>query len=290
MKRKDLQNIESLLMLSTLDECQSKRKAAETLGASVDTLNKYINNLEAELGLKLVISSEQGCRLTSKGIKILNHISPLKDILMNVYNESERYTQHPTVQIGMDAASSPDFMLYGIDSFFNKHPDIRISTTIFPDQLQILYNGLDIGISCFPPQEKETIILATKKLICKPFASRLYLEQHGYPKSFDDLIQNHRIVCKTDQTYYDTKCRHILQDCSNICYISNSNVAIINAVRHNAGICMMPVCCAEDGLICLTDFEWNSNLTVYLFSHKQVKDLPCVRTVIDYFKERFNQL
>ena len=58
INRKDLQNIESLFMLSTLGECRSKRKAAEAIGASVDTLNKYIGNLEAEFGLQLVISSE----------------------------------------------------------------------------------------------------------------------------------------------------------------------------------------------------------------------------------------
>ena len=45
INRKDLQNIESLFMLSTLGECRSKRKAAEAIGASVDTLNKYIGNL-----------------------------------------------------------------------------------------------------------------------------------------------------------------------------------------------------------------------------------------------------
>ena len=81
INRKDLQNIESLFMLSTLGECRSKRKAAEAIGASVDTLNKYIGNLEAEFGLQLVISSEHGCTLTPKGIKFTENASRMEELL-----------------------------------------------------------------------------------------------------------------------------------------------------------------------------------------------------------------
>ena len=88
-----------------------------------------------------------------------------------------------------------------------------------------------------------------------------------------------------DPVYYDKQYREILKNSENVRYISNSSGSVIDAVRNNAGICIMPLRFAEEGLICLDNFDWNSHISIYLFSRKRVKDLPRVRAVINYFKE-----
>lgn len=132
INRKDLQNIESLFMLSTLGECRSKRKAAEAIGASVDTLNKYIGNLEAEFGLQLVISSEHGCTLTPKGVKFTENASRMEELLQQMYAENGRNTPNFfPVKVGMDVGISSNLMFYDIDAFFSRFPDIQIQSIIF---------------------------------------------------------------------------------------------------------------------------------------------------------------
>lgn len=286
-----MQNIESLFMLSTIEECHSKRKAAESIGASVDTLNKYINNLEAALGLQLVISSEQGCELTTKGIDIVKSSSKMKDILFQIYDENEVNNKHYyTVKVGMDVGISSNLIFHNIDSFFSNFPDIRIQSIIFQDDLKLQYHNLDIGLSYSEPKEKDVIVLAIKNIECKLFASPAYLKKYGYPKSIKDITQKHRLVCKSDFVYYDRKYKEFLKNSENICYISNSCGSIIDAVRHNAGICIMPMRFAEEGLICLDNFDWKSDMNIYLFSHKRAKDRPQVRAVINYFKEIFQKM
>lgn len=286
INRKDLQNIESLFMLSPLGECRSKRKAAEAIGASVDTLNKYIGNLEAEFGLQLVISSEHGCTLTPKGVKFTENASRMEELLQQMYAENGRNTQNFfPVKVGMDVGISSNLMFYDIDAFFSRFPDIQIQSIIFQDSLQLQYNNLDIGISYCEPKEKDVTVLAVKNIECKLFASPAYLKKYGYPQNIKDIVKNHRIVCKSDPVYYDKQYREILKNSENVRYISNSSGSVIDAVRNNAGICVMPLRFAEEGLICLDNFDWNSHISIYLFSRKRVKDLPRVRAVINYFKE-----
>ena len=115
--------------------------------------------------------------------------------------------------------------------------------------------------------------------------SRLFEKIRLTPQNIKDIIKNHRIVCKSDPVYYDKQYREILKNSENVRYISNSSGSVIDAVRNNAGICIMPLRFAEEGLICLDNFDWNSHISIYLFSRKRVKDLPRVRAVINYFKE-----
>ncbi len=291
INRKDLQNIESLFILSILDEYRSKRKAAEAIGASVDTLNKYINNLEEELRLKLVISSGHGCKLTPKGIKITKTASQIEGILRQIYAENAQNRQkNPPVKIGMDIGISNNLMFYDMDAFLSRFPDIQIQSMIFQDHFQLHYNNLDIGISYHEPNENDVAILAVKNIECRLFASLAYLKKYGYPQNIKDIVKNHRIVGKPDNLHYDKHYREIFKNSENIRYISNSSGSLIDAVRNNAGICVLPLRFAEEGLVCLDHLDWNSHISLYLFSRKCAKDLPQVRAVINYFKEIFKKI
>lgn len=48
INKKDISKLESLLYLYAFSKHGSKRAVAEKLGASVDTVNKYISDLQAE--------------------------------------------------------------------------------------------------------------------------------------------------------------------------------------------------------------------------------------------------
>lgn len=48
--KRSLQNLSALMMLLAVDRYQSKRKVAECINTSIDTVNKYLRNLEQNLG------------------------------------------------------------------------------------------------------------------------------------------------------------------------------------------------------------------------------------------------
>ena len=58
--KKSLQNLNGLLMLSAIAKYQSKRKVEEVTNSSIDTVNKYISNLEQVLAVQLVVNNAKG--------------------------------------------------------------------------------------------------------------------------------------------------------------------------------------------------------------------------------------
>lgn len=59
-----MNKIDAFYMVAAIHKHGGKRKAAEAMGLSVDTLNKYVEELEGELGIRLLIINRKGCSLT----------------------------------------------------------------------------------------------------------------------------------------------------------------------------------------------------------------------------------
>lgn len=289
MNRRDLQNLESLFMLSALDNCHSKRRTAETIGASVDTVNKYIASLEAELGLRLVVCSERGCSLTPAGENILRRIRRMQDILFEIYaakNSSDNAAQ--IVTIGMETGISANLFIDDIDRFFNRFNNIRLQAILL-DRDTRGTTPPDIVLSHILPADENIVLQTVRKFPCKAFAAQSYLEKHGRPQDMNDLINNHRLVCKTYSRYHDEKYLDLLESARHVCYLSDNDHEVVDAARNGAGICILPICLEDSSLVCLNNLDWESSVTIYLFSSRRAIDNPAIGEVVTYFRELFEK-
>ena len=92
--KKSLQNLNGLLMLSAIAKYQSKRKVAEVTNSSIDTVNKYISNLEQVLGVQLVVNNAKGTYLTSRAELIVEQVENLLVALEMYRIEEEKAINH----------------------------------------------------------------------------------------------------------------------------------------------------------------------------------------------------
>ena len=105
--KKDIAKLEGLLMLVAVSENNSKKKVAEALNLSVDTLNKYISDLEKELGTKLVTSNGRGSVLTYEAQNIINLGFDIKKVVRSVDTlASHKDALSGTVRVGIPLAVS----------------------------------------------------------------------------------------------------------------------------------------------------------------------------------------
>lgn len=86
ISKKDIANLESILLLRAVEQHAGKRKASEALNTSVDTINKYLDNLEQELGVKLLSTSSRGSNLTNVARRIADKAGKVKEILDDIYS------------------------------------------------------------------------------------------------------------------------------------------------------------------------------------------------------------
>ncbi len=75
------------MILLAVGRYQSKRKVAEATNTSIDTVNKYISNLEYALGTRLVVNNTKGCRLTRQGMKVAEQVKDVPVILDRICNQ-----------------------------------------------------------------------------------------------------------------------------------------------------------------------------------------------------------
>ena len=291
--KKDLTTIEGIMMLNAVSEHSSKRLAAKYLNVSLDTLDKYLHMLEGELGTKLLIATGRGCALTKSGTQILKNIIPLKKCISNIYLLKE-VDAHicGEVNVVYDVSVRGNFPSSCIRNLFKNYPEITLrieSMSGTPDMSLITH---DICLSYQIPKGEDLVVICSRQIPCKFFASAEYLKLYSPPRTLQDLILNHRLILRQDNwnelNYFaqldEKQCRGVS--------LTNSAFVVSDVAANGGGIGVMPYYQnkIENRLICLDNLECPTSNTLYLVSHKTRKDIPKVRAVLNYYKEIIDNL
>ena len=291
--KKDLTNIEGIMMLYAIKLQASKRNAAKYLNVSLDTLDKYIHILEEEIGVQVLIATGKGCNLTVQGEKIIQNIKYIQKCLDNIYElKVAEEKMKGEVHIVYDLNVHKAVCAKAIQDLYQQYPDIIICIDNVIGQPNMEDIRYDISLSYEIPKGDDLVVIASREIPCKFFATKEYLKTNSYPKDLYDLIKNHHLILMknkwvdvSNQTYYKSKF------CKGISFTNNE--AVINDIVVNSGgIGMMPFYSAkiEKRLICLDYLDCPTNNTLYLVSHKSRKDIPKVRAVLDYYKKMIEKL
>lgn len=170
-------------------------RAAEALETSPANVTRYINNLEAHLGSRLLNRSSRKMSLTESGQALYERA---KSILEEVA-EAEAIASATTLQPrGLLRINAP--LSFGIlhlaplwPKFMQQYPDIELDVALIDRVVDIVEEGYDLAIRI---SRTGSIAHAARKLatsrniVC---ASPEYLRQHGAPQTPADLV-NHACI------------------------------------------------------------------------------------------------
>lgn len=295
INKKDMQHLESLLLLLAVTQYSGKRKASEALSTSVDTINKYIDNLEQELSIKLLYSDGRGSNLTEKGKKLMESADKIQNILKEIYKTTEEMQEENAeyigdVHVGISANVNSNLFVRDLINFFEHYPEIKLKQTVTLGAPKLEDMAYDIGIANEKPVSSDISVLIEKSVQGGFFASPSYLDKYGYPLNFDDMLEKHRLVCKPSCSTCDKNCKGLLKKAKYLSFRSNSPYALHHCIVNGMGIGILPLCFKNEGLVCLDNIPCESKINYYLFSHKNVKDIPRVRAVINFYKKIIENL
>lgn len=294
--KRDISKLEGLMLLSAFEEGSSKRKVAASLNLSMDTLNKYLSDLEQNIGAKLLASNGRGSILTSHARSLLKLSKELKMILRTVDGVSSvKDKLCGTVRVGMSSAVSSFFKVEGISGFFEKYPEIKIESIITEDHPNMQLMDVDVGISYSLPAGSDLVMISSQVIPCGLYASKGYLERYGKPQNKEELFDAHRFCGKLQQhnsvNGWNIKgWKDIFNQAKKISYISNSNEDLLNAVRNNCGISLMPCKIGNSEFVRIDTVPVEAELNLYLIAHRHNKDVLKIRTVINFYKELLQKL
>lgn len=293
--RKDLMNVEGLMILSSIKRTAQKNNAAKALNTSVDTLNKYLENLETELGTKLVSTSGRGCFLTRDGEKLAELSEQLKSFLQQIYSLTAANTPHEIsgeIRIAYDRNVRNNTSFWSMQNFYDNYPFLSIVIDTYDGTPEISKLGYDIGLSYSIPTGNDIVVIASKETPFGFFASANYLSNYPYPQSEEDLLENHRIIMKkASKNFFNSFDRFAQKAKKGLC-MTNSAYVVNELIMNNCGVAIMPLSFAkqQNDLVCLDNITCPATQTIYLTSQKIIKDVPKVRLALEYYKEMLKNL
>lgn len=293
--KRDINTIESLLLFMAVTQHSNKRKASEALNTSVDTINKYIDNLEQDLSLKLLYSDSRGTNLTENGRKILASAEQITDIIHSMYSATIENTDalsdcsgkvRVAMSLGINANLRPGY----VRDFFDRYPDISVISTVTPEAPKLDDMTYDIALTNRKPTSPNVVVIREIKVEYGFFASPEYLDAHGYPIDFDEMIATHRILTTADSADYISGWKDTLKKARFVNFNTTSHNSLVALVHAGLGIAALPLFYKRDGLVCLDNLFCESSLKFYLCAHKNVKDIPRVRAVINFYTAMLDKI
>ena len=290
VNKKDISMIESLLFLQAIDQCAGKRKASESLCTSIDTINKYIEYLEDELGVKLISTNGRGSNLTNIAQRIVAKVDSIKEVLDDIKNiklENREIKGEVRVCISLGYAS---YMVpQDLSDLFNIFPDLKINSFSATDITKINIKDFDIALSYEELNNYEISEITKKVIHCGFFASPKYLSEHGYPIDVDDLVKNHRLIMKNNDVLKNVIGEENFKH-AHICFESNNILALINALENSTGIGILPLGFATQGLVHLDNIPCDYPICYHLYANRNTKDIPRVRTIVNFYKNIMDKM
>ena len=190
-----MDNLHLMNIYVCVAEEQSFSAAARRLNISPPAATRAIAALESHLGVKLLNRTTRHVSTTEAGEQ---YLSDVKRILGDVKMANNTVAGINAAPIGNLAITAPVmfgrmFIIPTIVEFLSRYPDTTIDAVFLDRVVNLLEEGLDIGIRIgdLPDSSMRALRVGSVRLVL--CAATSYLDKHGIPNKPDELI-NHSII------------------------------------------------------------------------------------------------
>lgn len=263
-------------------EYKSLSKAAEDLSYTPSALSHIADNLEKELGVKIIIRTPLGISLSEEGKELYDYMVALIEAEKNLISASTAIlkSKENHLRIGTFSSISQKLLPEIIREFSNLHPNVHISVAvednlqewlendmvdiIFTDELSFGSNNvwLPIKKDPFVAVLPSNIVKSNKKI------SKQELYQYTYISTNDKILDS----------YFDkNKFKSVLN------FNSIDNVSVLYMIEQNLGFSLLPRLMVDKKIngIKILNLEEPISRTIG-FSYKKSKPTYATKTFINY--------
>jgi len=192
----------SLLIFAEVASKGSYTHAAKNLGMSKSAVSQHISRLEAAVGTQLLSRNTRAIALTANGAKLLLRSELLKDQVNLAFQEINNVEQEPSGIFSVTSAHllEKNVITPALSQLCKEFPKIQVKVNISDEPLDLINENLDVAI--FSGDLKDSNYRAlpigkTSEIFC---ATPAYIQQHGSPKTIEDLADHYWISTSWQKT------------------------------------------------------------------------------------------
>ena len=169
-------------------------EAARRLGMPPNTLSRRVQQLEEQLGMRLLQRSTRKLTLTSAGEAFHARCASAVDGLNEAAQELLTGTQEPSglVRVAAPADFFDFFQMEWVAAFLATYPQVRLDFVLSDAKADLIADQIDLAFRGGPMQDSSYI--GRQVMLCETsdglVASPAYLAAHGQPASLQDLARH----------------------------------------------------------------------------------------------------
>ncbi len=170
-------------------------RAAEQLGTAKSAVSRRLVDLETRLGVRLINRTTRTSSLTDAGRSYYERVIKIVDDIteLNALTEDSNLALEGTIKLAAPLSFGLCHLSPAISAFVKQYPQLSINVDFSDRQLDLVEEGLDLAFRIAYLKDSSLIarkISQIRMLLC---ASPNYLNQHGIPKTPNDLT-NHQLL------------------------------------------------------------------------------------------------
>jgi DNA-binding transcriptional LysR family regulator len=272
----------------------SFRSAAQSLGTSVNTLRRQIDELEHETGLIVLTRHVDGVRLTSEGKLLVGAVQRMESASFDIARVRDLgVSMQGEVRLSVTEGLGAFWLAPRLVEFQRAYPALLVDMRCAMHPADVLRLETDIAIQITRPVANDLRVVKLGRLHAMPFASPDYLKAFGSPKNIAEL-RKHRIVLQiSDQITSAEEFTRLFPNTPQVGLVGfRTNVSSSHywVIARGGGIGMLPTYGqALGGRIEPVDVEGvRISQDIWLTYHPDVARIARVRRMIDWLIDAFS--
>jgi len=191
----------AMQIFTRIVETNSFNKAAETLCLSPSLVTGSIKNLEEFLGVRLLQRTTRRLNLTPEGESYYGNCLRILTLIAETEAGIQTRSGHlrGALRVHMPAAIGRLLVLPALPEFHNGYPEVELSISLGDRPVDLIHDRLDLLIRAGELADSSYVARRIGEFHWFLCASPAYIEQHGEPRTVQDLAR-HRAV---GYSYFD---------------------------------------------------------------------------------------
>jgi DNA-binding transcriptional LysR family regulator len=198
--------LDGLLALKVVAEKRNFSAAAKDLGVSPAAVSQTIKQLEARLGVTLLLRTTRATSLTEAGEKFLQQAGPAMEQILSAISEVGAYAAKPSGLLRLNTLryAYSSFLAPRVVSFSQKYPDVSVEVFLEDTPSDVFEEGFDAGIRISDIVAKDvTAVKLFGPLRFVVAGSPKYFKKRERPKHPKDLLSHDCIRVRNGPIIYD---------------------------------------------------------------------------------------
>ena len=289
--------VASMRLFTSVVDAGSFASAADKLNLSRGMATRYVAQLEAHLGARLLNRTTRKLSLTEAGSDYYQRAS---QVLAMVEEAETAVAQEASVPRGtLRVTSSVTFGVHhlgwAITEYMRQYPGVQIDVTLNDRVVDLIDEGFDLGIRVAARIDPGLVARKLTPARIVACASPGYLKKHGTPKSPEELTGHNCLSYAYwslgNEWHFRRKGVERKVRVSGNLRGNNGNI-LVNAAIEGSGVILHPTFLVYEALRdkrlvrILPDWE-TDDLTVFAVYPNRKFLPPKVRSFIDFLAERF---